>query len=74
MIGIKLVAIVQDDLMPRRHPRYPPQKRAYRLVWAAKLSLAAIGLVFLALVLGYNSFNLEERSEGSPHRINLEEP
>ncbi len=29
----------------------------YCLVWATKLSLAAIGLVFLALVLGYKSFN-----------------
>jgi hypothetical protein len=29
----------------------------YRLVWATKLSLAAIGLVFPALVLGYKSFN-----------------
>jgi hypothetical protein len=27
------------------------------LVWATELLLAAIGLVFLALVLGYNSFN-----------------
>jgi hypothetical protein len=29
----------------------------YRLVWATKLSLAAIGLVYPALVLGYKSFN-----------------
>jgi hypothetical protein len=29
----------------------------YRLVWATKLSLAVIGLVFPALVLGYKSFN-----------------
>ncbi len=29
----------------------------YCLVWATKLSLAAIGLVFLVLVLGYKSFN-----------------
>jgi hypothetical protein len=29
----------------------------YRLVWATKLLLAAIGLVFPALVLGYKSFN-----------------
>jgi hypothetical protein len=29
----------------------------YRLVWATKLSLAAIGLVFPLLVLGYKSFN-----------------
>jgi hypothetical protein len=29
----------------------------YRLVWAKKLLLAAIGLVFPALVLGYKSFN-----------------
>ncbi len=28
----------------------------YRLVWATKLSLAVIGLVFPVLVLGYNSF------------------
>ncbi len=31
--------------------------RAYCLVWAIKLLLAAIGLVFPALVLGYKSFN-----------------
>ncbi len=30
---------------------------SYRLVWATKLLLAAIGLVFPALVLGYKSFN-----------------
>jgi hypothetical protein len=29
----------------------------YRLVWATKMSLAAIGLVFPVLVLGYKSFN-----------------
>ncbi len=29
----------------------------YRLVWATELLLAAIGLVFPALVLGYKSFN-----------------
>ncbi len=29
----------------------------YRLVWATKLSLAVIGLVFPALILGYKSFN-----------------
>ncbi len=29
----------------------------YRLVWATELSLAAIGLVFPALVLGYKSLN-----------------
>ncbi len=29
----------------------------YRLVWATKLLLAAIGLIFPALVLGYKSFN-----------------
>jgi hypothetical protein len=29
----------------------------YCLVWATKLLLAAIGLVFPALVLGYKSFN-----------------
>ncbi len=29
----------------------------YHLVWATKLSLAAIGLIFPALVLGYKSFN-----------------
>ncbi len=29
----------------------------YHLVWATELSLAAIGLVFPALVLGYKSFN-----------------
>jgi hypothetical protein len=29
----------------------------YCLVWATKLSLAAIGLVFPVLVLGYKSFN-----------------
>jgi hypothetical protein len=31
----------------------------YRLVWATKLLLAAIGLVFPALVLGYNFFIVE---------------
>ncbi len=31
-------------------------KPKYRLVWATKLLLAAIGLVFPALVLGYKSF------------------
>ncbi len=30
---------------------------SYHLVWATKLLLAAIGLVFPALVLGYKSFN-----------------
>ncbi len=45
----------------------PPENKAkvtlrttihwYRLVWATKLLLAAIGLVFPALVLGYKSFN-----------------
>jgi hypothetical protein len=29
----------------------------YRLVWATELLLAAIGLVFPALVLGYKLFN-----------------
>jgi hypothetical protein len=29
----------------------------YPLVWATELLLAAIGLVFPALVLGYKSFN-----------------
>jgi hypothetical protein len=33
------------------------QLRVYRLVRATKLSLAAIGIVFPALVLGYKSFN-----------------
>jgi hypothetical protein len=28
----------------------------YRLVWATELLLAAIGLIFPALVLGYNFF------------------
>ncbi len=32
----------------------------YRQVWATKLLLAAIGLVFPALVLGCKSFDLEE--------------
>ncbi len=30
---------------------------SYCLVWATKLLLAAMGLVFPALVLGYKSFN-----------------
>ncbi len=30
---------------------------SYHLVWATKLSLAVIGLVFPALVFGYKSFN-----------------
>ncbi len=30
----------------------------YRLVWATKVALAAICLVFPALVLGYESFNV----------------
>jgi hypothetical protein len=33
------------------------EKNLYRLVWVTKLLLAAIGLVFPALVLGYKSFN-----------------
>jgi hypothetical protein len=36
---------------------YARRLEEYRLVWATKLLLAAIGLVFPALVLGYKSFN-----------------
>jgi hypothetical protein len=35
------------------------ERNTYRLVWATKLLLAAIGLVFPALVLGYNIFIVE---------------
>jgi hypothetical protein len=34
-----------------------PLAEDYPLVWATKLLLAAIGLVFPVLVLGYKSFN-----------------
>jgi hypothetical protein len=38
-------------------PYHPlPVPNVYRLVWATELSRAAIGLVFPALVLGYNFF------------------
>ncbi len=46
----------------------------YPLVWATKLLLAAIGLVFPVLVLGYKSFTRGNRRLPSPTRINLEEP
>ncbi len=36
---------------------FPHVKHGYHLVWATKLLLAAIGLVFPALVLEYKSFN-----------------
>ncbi len=35
----------------------------YRLVWATKLLLAATGLVFPALVLGYNFFIVESMTD-----------
>ena len=34
------------------------EEEGYCLVWATELLLAAIGLVFPALVLGYKSFNV----------------
>jgi hypothetical protein len=47
-------------------------KRHYRLVWATKVALAAICLVFPALVLGYKSLNLEEPiSSGYPAQPGL---
>jgi hypothetical protein len=41
-------------------------RRVYLLVWATKLSLAAIGLVFPVLVLGYNAFNCSMYHEPVP--------
>ncbi len=38
---------------------FTPQINIYRLVWVTRLLLAAIVLVFPALVLGYNFFIVE---------------
>jgi hypothetical protein len=48
--------IIQID-MTAENLNWDPNDPTYCLVWATKLSLAAIGLVFPVLVLGYNSFN-----------------
>jgi hypothetical protein len=41
----------------------------YHLVWATKLSLAAIGLVFPALVLGYNFFTVKSMTYQFLYRL-----
>jgi hypothetical protein len=41
----------------------------YHLVWATELSLAVIGLVFLALVLGYNVFIVESMTYQFLYRL-----
>ncbi len=38
--------------------KYRTYHTKYRLVWATKVALAAICLIFPALVLGYKSFNV----------------
>ncbi len=48
--------------------------RSYRLVWATKLLLAAIGLVFPALVLGYKSFNCSMYHVPVPTLIECRKP
>ncbi len=48
---------VKFRLNVQRNSMYKIIGPSYRLVWATKLLLAAIGLVFPALVLGYKSFN-----------------
>ncbi len=49
-----------------RYKKYPTE---YRLVWATKLSLAAIGLVFPAQVLGYNFFIVESMTYQFLYRL-----
>ncbi len=45
------------ELPPNLTVQKIPNRISSTIVWATELSLAAIGLVFPALVLGYKSFN-----------------
>ncbi len=52
--------VIDPDKLKNGITKYPsPEDKEilYRLVWATKLLLAAIVLVFPALGLGYKSFN-----------------